>query len=385
MSERADKQTDEYLIELVASVIEQRESLLKNVSADWNRIYKISDFHHVSNTVYFKIMFSEDPRLSKIKSKFESRYRFSLNLQERYKNFRQEFASELEKAKINCVFLGESLYLPFYSHAEMRMPQPVKVLLESEKLADAANILLKMNFTQDEGENFKFTKFTDVKAEICDSVNFLDKNLNSKFKDLLEFLPAKKGSKYIKYMDLETMYLYTIADFADKYSQGQIEIRDMADLWLLYSKQENILKWKKIDNELIKLNLDKFEDYLIKLASKWFGRMSFPQEADKLESMQEYIISKGENARKENEKILPLVKKVADNYYKDLKKLQKARKRQLMFPGLDYMKKFYPVLEKHPGMLGFFWIIRLVRNTFSSKMRKSEENDQKDENAKKDI
>ena len=77
-----------YLIELVASTVNQQDPILGTEHPAWGWLYKMSDYHHVSNLVYYKIMW-EDGRDARIwKEKFELRYREALRQQERYEALR---------------------------------------------------------------------------------------------------------------------------------------------------------------------------------------------------------------------------------------------------------------------------------------------------------
>ena len=86
--------------------------------------------------------------------------------------------------------------------------------------------------------------------------------------------------------------------------------------------------------------------------------------------MQTYILSKGAYGRRAGESVLPLIPGVVDSYYRDLRKEEKRKLREMRFPSLEYMAVSFPKLKKWPLLLPVYWIIRLVKK---QKFRKKEQ------------
>ena len=383
MSVQTERRQEDYLIELLSSVINQEEMIGNTARPAWGWIYKMSDYHHVASLIYYKIMWAEGVGVRKWKERFEVRYRKAIRFQEKYAALRKELAKKLEQAEVHAVFLGESAVLEYYPRPEMRMPEPLMLLVEKKKMYRVSGIMNAMNF-ENTGEKegcgtWQYSETPDLKVRIAETLPFSGKKTKLWFEEMPRVLPREEGKRYIHCMNEETLYIYFICRLAEKYARGQIEIRDIVDLWLLISREGPELKWKEINEELDNIGLDIFGEYIAKLAGKWFGRMYFREDMDALGDMQTYIFSKGEEARRENESILPLVKIVADNYYRDLRKEEKEKKRAWLFPSIDYMSAFFPKLKKRPLLLPFYWILRIIiRKNFARKERIKEEKEKKE-------
>lgn len=319
MKGNSEKLYNEYVIEIVASIIEQRQSFLKSIFPSWEKIYKISDYHHVSNIVYYKIMWSDDSKIKNVRKKFEQRYQYCLQLHNRYEKLREILETELEKEKIDSLFLSDSIYLPYYKHKEMRMPQYIQVLISKDRLNDISKIMENMGFLKDEKQDSEtnavvYKKNYEIKIEFYEELDFEKPKVKRFFRGFLMNNPRKKNKNYIRQMNRESIYLYTICNIAQRYSQGNIELRDIVDLWVFLSSEWEYIRWRKVIPELDNMRLRKFSNYILKLVQRWFDRVDFTDDDTVLDNMEEYIMHKGEKSRKENEKILPLVKRLVDNY-----------------------------------------------------------------------
>lgn len=375
MSVSMESRMERYLISLVADALNQNESAEIKWKPSWEWIYKMSDYHHVANLVYYKVMWSDDARVRKWKERFEERYKSAIRLQERNQILRDQIEQELEKKEIHALFLGESAILRYYERPEMRTPEPLQILVQKKKYDDARRAVVSMGFEEiTDRQNQKtglFVKIPDQRIRLLHELPFSGKKVKMWFKDMPGELPREDGRHYIHYMNEETLYIYFICRLADKFARGQAEIRDVADLWTVVSKEGHGMKWKEVREELESLELETFGEYIVKLAGKWFGNMHFYGDNGLLNAMQTYILSKGAYGRRENESFLPLVPGVVDSYYRDLRKEEKRKMREMQFPSLEYMAVSFPKLKKWPLLLPAYWIIRLAKRRKFTKKEQS--------------
>ncbi|MBC5689368.1 nucleotidyltransferase family protein [Mediterraneibacter sp. NSJ-55] len=373
----------DYLIELISGAVNQKEVFLRQKPVSWQWIYKMSDYHHVSNLVYYKILWADSREIKMWKDKFEERYRTAIRLQEKYKKIKEELEEELERKKVNALFLGEAAILPYYPQPEMRMPESLQILVMKNEMERIPSIMYQLDFEPErEGEKTvprRYRRIPDIKVEFCEKLKFTDPEIEVRFSDFPKRVKRKDNRKYIRELEGEALYLYFICRMAERYAKGQAEIRDLVDFWILLSKVGHSLPWKRIQDEIEIMGIEVFSEYLVKLAGRWFGGLRFPEEAAVFSDMQAYIFSKGERARKENESILPLVKTVEDIYYRDLKKEERQKRRKWEFPSLNYMKGVYPVLEKYPYLLPVCWGIRRMKSRrYSHREEKKEKKETKE-------
>lgn len=375
MSVNIESRMERYLITLIAEAVNQSESVESKWKPSWEWIYKTSDYHHVSNLVYYKVMWSDDVRVLKWKERFETRYRNAMRLQERNLILRKQLEAELEKREMHSLFLGESMILEYYPRPEMRMPEPIELLVQKKRYDDARRLLRSMGFDEvrdgrGQGTGL-FARIPDQKIRLYDALPFTGRKVRAWFREMPGELPKEDERSYIHCMNEETTYIYFICRLADKFARGQLEIRDIVDFWLLLSKEGPQLKWKEVREEIESMDLDTFGEYIVKLTGKWFGNMHFHEDNYILNDMQTYIISKGTLGRRESEDVLPLVTSVVDSYYRDLRKEERRRMREWRFPPIDYMVSSFPRLRKWPILLPVCWLIRLMKNRRFRKKRRA--------------
>ena len=108
---------------------------------------------------------------------------------------------------------------------------------------------------------------------------------------------------------------------------------------------------------LDKADWEEFASQIDILGTLWFGEDAEQQYGLALE-LEEYIISRGRENRHLDETLLPCEKIRLDFYWRNRDKEWALRKQAWMFPSREYMIRFFPILEKHPYLLCFCWIIR---------------------------
>lgn len=365
MNGRGTAGCEEYLLELLASAVNQRETLFRRQNISWEQLYKTADYHHVSNLIYYKIMWEDARGLQRWKEKFKERYQLAIKLQEQYSKLEEKLAGQFQKRQVHVLFLGNGLFAPYYPYSEMRMPQTFRILVEKGRVKEAGEILEETGFHLEEKPSEKHScrlyRMRDLKAEVMDRLPFVDKEAKSWFKNLVMQLPHEEEQKYIHCMNEEVLFLYLITDISQRYAEGEAELRDVLDLWVLLKACGQDMEWKSIWKEIGDLKLEVFTRYFLHLTGACFGNMQFTEEADVLRDMQAYLLTKGQEARRENEKLFPIIKSVADNYYRNLRKEEKRRERQMKYPSMEYMRTVFPILDTLPCLLPLCWVVRMAK------------------------
>lgn len=274
----------------------------------------------------------------------------------------------MERHKIHCLESRESVLTACYERSEYRIPGPIELFIEKGKIQETHKALIEIGFEKREVGGKKglsseswYYRTGGIQAVVFEQFSFTTKKMNRYFSISPKDFPWKEKSRYIHRQDMEDFYICLISYITERYARGAIEIRDILDLWEYYLQCYEKVDWKDINKELKFLDIELFSDRIIKLAAIWFGGVEeFSAELNQLVSMEAYIISKGTEARAENEKILPLVKEVANVYERDLKREERKRVMALWFPERSYMEAIYPVLSKNGILLPFCWVMRLM-------------------------
>lgn len=339
---------------------------------DWGAIYKAADYHHVSNALYGLLLAMEGKQLVKWKGRFEERFRFTVVMQERYLAAEQEITAAMERGKIHCMELQGAVLTRCYERSEQRYPEPLRFFVEKGKDDLIGKAMQGLGFEKRAERGKKeitgetcYYRMGGTYAVFYEVCSFTRKKMSRYFSIPPQDFPKKKGYHFVHQQDKEDFYLYYMAYLTERYAKGEVEIKDILDLWELYLSCYKELEWKDVYKELEYLELGDFADLTVKLAASWFGRMGdFKGEMPQLYAMEEYILSKGAQAREENEKLLPLVKELADIYERDIRKEQRKKQLQLWFPEREYMQAIYPSLSKTLILLPLCWLHRIIKSQF---------------------
>lgn len=360
------------LLELLSAVLDDEGIPVWQKFPEWSKLYKMADYHHVANVIYGPIISMDRRRMAKWQDSFEERFHYAVIMQERYRGMKQEFFSAMERAGIHCMELEETVLSGCYKKREQRYPLPLTFLVEAGKSEAVKKALEQGGFEEKaikgkkpaEGEHW-FRKPGGAYIILYEHLAFTNKKMDKYFAVPVKTFQKKKGYQYIHTQDMNDFYLYYIALLAEKYARGGVEIRDILDLWQYYLLCYERIDWKDVNKELKRMEIDRFGEMIVKLAAMWFGHVEAGhEELELLLAMEEYIVSKGTRARKENEQLLPLVKEVADVYERDLKRERRKKIMELWFPEREYMETIYPVLKKRKILLPFCWSARLIQRQY---------------------
>lgn len=355
------------LLDILEAVVNEDKIPEWQQEPDWGKLFKLADYHHVANTVYAPILSMENRWLARWKSSFEERYHYSVVMRDRYKDAEAIVVKAIEKAKIHCMELEESVLTGCYARKENRYPMPITFLIEHGKIEILRKVMKQLDFEERPAKDQKtaseehcFSKSGGVMFVFYETLIFTGKKINRYFSLSPKSFQKKKGYQYIHVQNVNDFYLYYIAWLAERYAKGDIELRNIMDLWQYYLLCYEKIDWTEVNKELERLELGEFGRLIVKLSAIWFGGMNdFEDDADMLLAMKIYIASKGTRAREENQKLLTLVKEVADVYARDLKRERRREKLERWFPDRVYMETIYPALETRGRLLPFYWIARL--------------------------
>lgn len=356
------------LLELLSAAVNKEPRPEWPKYPDWGKLYKTADYHHVANVVYSMIIGIDDRKLARWKGHFEERFHFCVVMHEKYREEEKLIVKAMERAGVHCLDLEEKVISGCYEKKEQHYPMALGFLVEPGKGEQIRETMQKIGFMAKETEEspeelgeYHFHKPAGVAVIFYERMPFTNKKADKYFAMPPQPFRKKKGYKYIHAQDIDDFYIYYIATLAEKYARGNLELRDVLDLWQYYLLCYERMDWKTINKELKRLEMDVFGDLIVKLSATWFGNFEgFDEDSITLMSMERYIISKGIDDREENEKILPLVKEVADIRERNLKRERRKRTMEMLFPERSYMEAIYPVLSKSAALLPLCWIARLT-------------------------
>lgn len=363
MSGRTNSWNRKYFMELVVSAAVQKESPFMGKNLSWESIYRLAEYHHVSNLLYYKIAWMNTKDSRKWKERFAKRYQQSIEKQESNRQIRLKLEQGMEEQKISCLFLDETIILPFYERPEMRMAEPIRILVEAKHMEKVGEMLNRMGFQRDVSRNDDigvcYSKVSEQYVYVQDTV---EQEMKRYLLPVFKKAVVKKGREYIYQMNENTLCIYYFWKIADKYVKGKIEIRDLIDIWKMQERIKNCVNWKIVRKQLKKNKIELFFVYFQKLIHSWFGEKLFLQDQYVLDEMLRYILTKGSEGREESALLLPMIELAEDSLYQGNYD-ERGQWKQWMFPSLEYMGRIYPKVKSYPILLPVYWCKRWVHRS----------------------
>lgn len=160
----------------------------------------------------------------------------------------------------------------------------------------------------------------------------------------------EEGSRYG--MTREDTWIYLFSHFAKHYRDGGIGCRHVVDLWV-YRRENSGMDEAYIGAELEKLQLREFHGYICQLMNVWFEGAQMDERTEVLTTC---IFASGSWGSKEDSVLSQAIKDCKHAPLGFSGRLVYLRK--LLFPGIETMRRMYPVLEKAPWLLPVMWLVR---------------------------
>ena len=354
---------ERYLMTLLSSVLNQKESPAPLRYLNWEKMFRIADYHHVAHVVYYGIMGLDEEIPQSVRQRFFGKYLESVHRVERLRSAERQVQNLLERNGINCFFLNYSAFINCYPIEEMCCREFIEVGTE-KKFAQAVRSLLwdadfEERYTENRGE--LYYRVPGNKVLCFNQTMFFGRSMQKFYINLVHSLPNKKGLSHIREMNASETYLFLMCRLTDSYARGDISLSQIMDFWAFYKTQGEFFLWPYIYERLKELKIDEFAERLEYLILRWFGTGTGIENVEIYDAMESYIFSKGTEGREISEQFLPLIKTVADCYSRDRKKEELKRLAAWLFPDRNYMETIYPSLEKAGVLLPVFWLIRLER------------------------
>ncbi len=369
---------------IVSSVVRQDDRRISFNRLDWERMYRLSDFHRVANIVYIGLLGYRETVPDKWRDRFFKRYQEVLLFGEHCDEAFQEVLAWLDMREISCTVLTSESVRSFYKISENAENSPVQIFLDEEKYYLAKGYLIDLGYETDEtykgfGERMK--KVSGVTIILYRKLPFRTAKYTKNMVKILESAQIKEPYENIWMLPPESEFLYRMAGAAYRYVTDELTLREVLELMLCHRA------WKdEIDEEDLWKRLDEYKigglaERILELAYMWFGEKTDTFLAEHAEDMSVYdvleerILTRGiVNHERDDEalKLQSLIDKELEKEKKaegkDLKKekmgkyfSEMKRKLSWIFPDYHYMSSIYPAVEKIPLLLPVFWGVRGVR------------------------
>ena len=264
-----------------------------------------------------------------------------------------------EKNGIDFLVLKGGVLRPLYPSPDMRSMCDLDILVRSEQLNRASELMLgELGYKADgvvEGEHdIGFSKPPFINIELHHSIT--DKHGNREayeyYKDIWSLARKRVGGVCEFELSREDFYIHHIEHLAKHYRYGGCGVRAFCDIYIFLEKFGDTLDGDYIEKILTKIRLKDFEEHARALAMKWFGAGEGEEISEKIE---EYVLHGGSYGLAEDKQLAT----VARLHTKNGRVNRFGYFFKKIFLPYRSMTVGYPVLKKAPVLLPFCWIHRI--------------------------
>lgn len=269
----------------------------------------------------------------------------------RYEHLNYDFnqvCQVLERAEIPFIPLKGSVLRRYYPEPWMRTSCDIDILVHKKDLDAAIECLVrKLNFEEAGRATHDVSLFSPQRIHVELHFDLVEEGRANKAISVLNQVwnnvSVCDGFSYKYEMSDEYFYFYHIAHMAKHFETGGCGVRPFLDLWLL-DKLEGASQIRR-DELLTSAELIQFANVSRKLSKVWFSS----DDTDELSmQMQNFIFDGGLYGSSNN--------RVAIQQKRKGGRLGYMMSR--IFIPFSKLKRYYPVLEKHPWLMPFMQVRR---------------------------
>lgn len=288
----------------------------------------------------------------------------------------RDIQEEFEKEGIRNQVLKGAVMKSIYPRQEMREMSDVDFMIYEDNFDKTEEILLRHGFSKVQAikHHVIFRKSPYLIFEMHWSLyeQTVDKAQYLYYKDQFRAI-LKEGCQYTYDFSREDFYVYMISHMAKHFYENGCGIRNLLDIYIYQQKYGDTLDGDVVTKELQACGLIEFEYHARKLAEIW---LSGDKTTDFYNHMFMYMLDCGIYGKSEN----GIWGQLAKITTKD-EALKGKIHIKYLFPKVDYMKEYYPWVEKYKILLPFAWLNRGISGLCRKDARERMNVLRKDENA----
>ncbi len=295
---------------------------------------------------------------------------------------REQIFTEMEKAGIWYLPLKGCILKELYPLYGMRQMSDNDILYDATRKKDVKNLFLTRGYTMEKGQVivhsvylkppvYNFEMHTDL---FSDTYN---PELADYYSDVKKRLVPDKGKTFGMHFTEEDFYIYMTAHAYKHYKQGGTGFRTLLDIYVFDREKPGVTESAYVSSELKKLGIAEFEKESRELARKLFAsKQPFTMKAltEKEKKMFCFYMESGVYGTKE-----AIVKNRFKKIQKDEKRVTLWDKlkyyRSRLFPEREWYKNFAPFVYRHPYLISFFCVYRIIRGLLFQRKKLSHEID----------
>lgn len=276
----------------------------------------------------------------------------------------EELEKELEKRQIKYMPLKGCVIRDYYPLQKMRQMSDFDILYDESKRSELLSLMKERGYTVHScSENSDdFTKKPFYTFEWHRDLFFKEHDFYFDFSYVWDNAVRDEQKPYLYHMSREDLYLHTVAHMYKHYTIGGLGIRFFADIYVLLQSFGSELDRDYIAEKLHAMELEDFEKMARELI---FAVMEEKELTAAQTRLLDFIMENGIYGSGRDG-----IKVYYDEYASKHKDASVARFfMSKVFPSADFMKRTYPVLERHIYLLPYYYVVRLFDKLIHSRKR----------------
>ncbi len=372
------------LVGIVSSIIRQDDRRVALTRLDWERMYRLSDYHKVANIVYLGLLGYREAVPDKWRDRFFKRYQESLLFGETYEESFKEVLTWLDMREISCTVLTSETVRSFYKIPETAENSSIQIFLDEEKYYLAKGYLIDLGYEVThtyKGMGERLSQVSKIPITIYRKLPFRTSKYDKNMVRILESAQIKEPYKNIWMLPVESEFLYRMAGAAYRYVTDELTLREVLELMLCHRSWKDQISQEELWKRLEEFRVDQIAEKILDMAYMWFGDKTDhhfetqPEDMTVYDVLEERLLTRGILNHEKDDQALKLQSLIEKEIEKERKKESSELKREKMgdylegvkrklkwvFPDYHYMSSLYPAVEKIPILLPVFWISRGIR------------------------
>lgn len=184
------------LVGIVSSIIRQDDLKVSYSRLDWERMFRLADYHKVASIVYLGVLGYREALPEKWQTRFFERYQESLLFGGSYHDSVKEVLTWLNTRKISCTLLASESVRDLYQIRETADTSPLQLLMDEENYNLAKGYLIDMGYETDlvyEGCGERMQKTPGISIALYHRLPFRTAGYQKNMRRLLESAHIKEG------------------------------------------------------------------------------------------------------------------------------------------------------------------------------------------------
>ncbi len=372
------------LVGMVSAIIRQDALRVAYNRMDWERMFRLADYHRVANVIYLGVLGKGDVLPDRWRERFFERYQQALAFGENCEESLKEVLTWLDMREISCTVLTSASIRGLYQIPETAENSPVQILLDEEDYYLAKGYLVDLGYETDQvykGYGERMRKVSGVSVILYQKLPFRIPAYLKSMQRLLETANLEEPYTHVRMLSQENEFVFRMARAVYGYVTEELRLREVLDLQLFHQSCRDELDKESVTKWLEDFQIDELANKLLRVSYMWFGDkkdnyfIDQPEDMSVFNVLEDRLLTQGEINQESDEQALKLEKALQ----KEIDKEQRAEGRamfweklgerllafkkrlQWIFPDYHYMSSIYPAVEKIPVLLPVFWGVRGIR------------------------